>query len=116
MDGSRLLDIRLFDEQREIRLFRSNIGMDFHFKYIDDSLDYPDNKKDYYDDVYYLDIDDTYNNRDNDIVRATGGGKYELPIENKKNAGIKMRYYIQKNEVSGIAEVVDSRAVKFVEV
>lgn len=109
----KLLDIRVFNKDKEYRLFRSNLGKAFYKSKLDDSNS---DDKDYYDDIYYFDIDDD-KSRDlpEDMVQTTGGGIYNLPI-NKSNAGIRIRYYLKQDKESGIAMIANWRIVELVEV
>lgn len=103
------LEIRVFGDDSEYKFFRTDISREFLYRHIVDS----DNDNEYYDEEQFLDIDDT--RTIGDSVYATGGGQYNLPIANKKNAKIKIRYYFGKYEDTGHAYIKDWRVVNFVE-
>ena len=88
LDGKedKILEIRVFNENEEYKLFRTDIGKtDFYYRHICDEVE----TRDYFDEVQYLDID-TSIGADSGIVTSTGGGKYNLPIANAKK--ILIRY------------------------
>lgn len=107
----KLLEIRVFGEQGEMKLSRSTVGQDFRCRSIFDE----DGESDSYDEVQYLDIDDKLGKDDNGRVTATGGGTYHLPVNNIRNAGVRIRYYFGKYEETGQSRVEDWRIVEFVE-
>ena len=103
------LEIRVFGDDSEYKFFRTDISREFLYRHIVDSS----NDNEYYDEEQFLDIDDTRTSGDS--VYATGGGQYKLPIANKKNAKIRIRYYFGKYEETGHAYIKDWRVVNFVE-
>ncbi len=105
----KLLEIRVFNADAEYKLFRNDIGSGFSERVLMDN-----DAVDYYDEIQYLDIDDGVVLAD-DMVQATGGGRYHLPMERKKNARVRIRYYFDKYETTGQARVSDWRVVDFVE-
>ena len=107
--SGKLLEIRVFNEMAEYRLFRGDIGSDFYERILSD-----DDAGDTFDEVQYLDIDDSVDLLGG-MVQSTGGGKYHLPFDKKKNAGIRIRYYLDRYETTGQARIRDWRAVEFVE-
>ena len=121
-DENLVLEIRIFDEEKEYKLFRGNMGKEFKYRLMDDADD-ESNKDtgilDYYDEIQYLDIATTNKpKQDKDgltKVRATGGGEYYLPIKadikDLEYAVLKVRYYISKYTDSGKAYVSDWRCV-----
>lgn len=120
VDVSKLLDIRVVNKDREYRLFRNNIGSSFYENKIVDLHNYseknhekPDyHENEYYDDIYYLDMDEKESRElEGDMVKATGGGRYILPMDHKKNAGVRIRYYLTRNEESGVAGIKAWRIV-----
>ena len=114
INQAKLLEIRVFDKDSEYRLFRSCMGENFHLRVRSDKTE--DIIK-YFDDVYYLDIDEVASlGLENAMVQTTGGGRYYLPLQNHGDAGIRIRYYLAQNASTGVSEVVDSRVVEFVEV
>ena len=110
-DVEKLLDIRIFNEKMEYRLFRSNIGSCFHERKADDTVE------NFYDDIYYLDVDTNKTLEEKDgYVYTTGGGRYHLPDTRMQNAGIRIRYYMERDDFSSVAKVTDWRIVELVEV
>lgn len=110
----KLLEIRIFNEKKEERLFRLDLGDQFYYHVTqDDSLD---PKKDYFDQQQILDIDTTQK-LEGDWVASTGGGKYTLPKKIFENslgkAAILIRHYFGVTS-TGQAYIRDFRCVKFV--
>lgn len=115
-NADKILEIRIFNEDEEHRLFRSDIGKEKFFeRIIRDS----EEDRDCFDEVQYLDIDTvmTGNHRKKGgMVTATGGGQYKLSvINNIHDAKIRIRYYLGRYEETGQARVEDWRMVKFIE-
>lgn len=105
----KLIDMRIFNKDKEYRIFRGDISGNFHFRDSDDYI-----KNDYYDDEQYLDIDtkrsaDSFKN--DGIVRATGGGNYKLPFCDFNDIKICIRNYIDYDNESGQAYIKDWRLV-----
>lgn len=107
----RLLDIRIFNTGKELRMFRGDIGRDFQGRSIDDGERAP-SIEEYFDEEQYLDID---SKRSGELfakeqkVLATGGGSYPLPIAGFENAKIRIRNYLGYYEETGQAYVKDWR-------
>lgn len=105
---NRLLEARIFDEEKEWRLLRGDIGKEM---FILRSLEDAENM-DYYDEEQYLDIDEK---RSKELfekehkVRATGGGIYTLPFPDYRNVKIKIRNYIDYYKETGQAYIRDWR-------
>jgi len=103
--NKKLLDIRIFNNKKEYRVFRADAGSDFIYCYTDDSF-----TNDYYDDEQYLDIDSTKIKPDG-TVTATGGGEYKLPLKilgsNKYKGEVKLyiRNYIDYDNKFGQAYI-----------
>lgn len=107
----KLLDVRVYNSKREVRVSRSDIGREFRGRSLNDEKDVPD-KQDYFDEVQYLDIDDTASEMlfaSEGKVQATGGGRYPLPLPGFKNAKIRIRNYLGYYEETGQAYVKDWR-------
>lgn len=109
---SLLLECRIFNSSEEYRLMRTDLGRDFKKRYQNDK----ESSIDYFDEFQYLDIDESVSKDlgkidGRKIIQATGGGRYELPLEKWKNARICIRNYISYNEM-GQAYVQDWRMVK----
>ncbi len=115
------LEIRVFDEKREAKWFRTSIDKKLGFRLLDDDV----LKKDslyVWDESQYLDIDDKRTEKSiknggiqKGSVFATGGGKYPLPLETYKNAKIKIRNYLGEDPDTGELYVEDWRLISLVE-
>lgn len=107
----KLLDVRVYDSKREVRIFRSDIGRAFRGRSLNDEKETPD-EQDYFDEEQYLDIDDKASEKlfvSEGKVQTTGGGKYHLPLPGFRNAKIQIRNYLGYYEESGQAYVKDWR-------
>lgn len=111
-----LLELRIFDENREVKLFRSeiNTGSKISIRVIDDNNS---GYEDYYDENQFLDIDTTSISDSDGMwnIQATGGGNYYLPqsVGEIGDLTLKVRHYISKYPHSGKAYVMDWRCVGF---
>lgn len=110
----KVLEIRIFNQDGEMKLSRSDISRDFAFRTIFD-VGVDTDPKDKYDELQYLDIDEKNGKSSDGKVTTTGGGRYNLPIGNLSDAMIRIRYYLGKYEDTGHARVEDWRIVEFVE-
>ena len=115
------LEIRVFDEKREAKWFRTCIDKKLGFRLLDDDVLKKDSLQ-VWDESQYLDIDVKRTKESiekgkiqNGTVFATGGGKYPLPLETYKNAKIKIRNYLGKDPDTGELYVEDWRLVGLVE-
>ena len=90
--ADKLLDLRIFNPEKEVRLFRSYVGSDFYIR-----IAGPDcTGTDYYDEKQFLDIDWQVSEQSfqkSNLVFATGGGAYKLPLKNPLNAVLKVLNY-----------------------
>lgn len=114
----KVLEIRVFDENRELKLVRSDIAKPFVVRCIDDApfgppKSYDRNYSDFYDEWQILDIDEIKGRDAKGRVTATGGGKYFLPLGVLSNACVRIRYYLGKYEETGQARVEDWRVAEF---
>ena len=108
----KILEIRIFNEEEERKLFRGDIGRSFHERRISDS----DLKEEYYDESQLLDIDKKRSEESfskTGRVRTIGGGSYYLPLPTMEEARVLVRYYLSRYEDSGQARISDWRLVKF---
>lgn len=107
LDGKedRILEVRVFNTKKEIKLFRTDVSREFVMR---DSSDIAE--CDTYTEEQYLDIDETKGSR-NGIVTTTGGGKYRLPFSNLKDAYIVIENYLSCYSKSGQARIFDWRMV-----
>ena len=110
---NKLLELRVFDNKKEWKLFRSDLRKDFYSRYEDDT-----GKKegvDYFDEVQLLDIDITKSSKGKKMMCTTAGGKYNLPkdISDLDRAAIIVRHYFGVDNESGQAFIRDYRLVDF---
>ena len=111
---NKLLELRVFDKNKEWKLFRSDIGKDFSYRCQKED----DNKEedmDYFDEVQLLDIDTIRSSKAPGLMYTTAGGSYNLPkdIEYLDRAAIRVRHYFGVNNESGQAFIRDYRLVDF---
>ena len=113
--------VRIFNEQEERKLFRTNISSAFMERTIrdrditDPNFDAANFEQMHFDETQYLDIDLTKGQDPKSMeVTSTGGGRYVLP-GNPKNAKITIRYYLDQYSDSGQVKIRDWRIVEFVE-
>lgn len=114
LQKNKILEIRVFNKEREVKLFRGDIGRDFRMRILDES----DKSVEYYDEEQFLDIDTKRSEKifkDTNEVYATGGGRYYLPLKSMDDAKIVIRYHFGKYEDSGQARIKDWRAVELKE-
>ena len=111
---NKLLELRVFDKNKEWKLFRSDIGKDFSYR-----CQKEDNNKeegvDYFDEVQLLDIDITKSSKGKKMMCTAAGGKYNLPkdISDLDRAAIIVRHYFGVDNESGQAFIRDYRLVDF---
>lgn len=111
-DVSHLLELRLFDSERELRAVRSVIGKPFIWRIIDDGkfraeLNGETFEERTFTEQHYLDIDST--GTDGRRYFSIGGGEYTLPIENAEK--LEIRNYGVYDE-NGIFGLVDFRIIR----
>lgn len=109
----KFLDVRIYSQEREVRIFRSDIGRMFQGRSLNDQKEEAE-FQDYFDEEQFLDIDDTRSEELFDRegkVQATGGGKYRLPLPDFRNAKLLIRNYLGYYEESGQAYVKDWRLI-----
>lgn len=104
------LEVRMFNEQGEIKWFRSSIDKELQRREIKD-----DEQMEYWDEYQYLDIDDkkTGMEAEEKIAYATGGGRYPLPIKNYNNAQVIVRNYLSYEQETNQVYISDWRLVGF---
>lgn len=111
---NKLLELRVFDKNKEWKLFRSDIGKDFIYR-----CQKEDNTKeegaDYFDEVQLLDIDTSSSKKAPGVMHTTAGGSYNLPkeIADLDRAAIRVRHYFGVDSESGQAFIRDYRLVDF---
>ena len=101
-DVAHALEIRLFNEQAELKAVRANIGRDFVWRYITDEGVTADC---IYDEVQYLDAA----KNDKTEYTAIGGGCYEMPDTDFEQ--VLIRHYGEYND-NGLFSLRDFRIVK----
>ena len=111
---NKLLELRVFDKDKEWKLFRSDIGKDFSYRFQGEE----DNKGegvDYFDEVQLLDIDTSKECKKSELMKTTAGGEYNLPkdISDLDRAAISVRHYFGVDNESGQAFIRDYRLVDF---
>lgn len=119
IEEKKLLEIRLFNREKEVKYFRSDISKDFVLRIIDDTVNGLQNGRDYsdyMDEEQYLDIDTKQSAKtfsESHEVLTTGGGRYYLPTDRIENVKVKVRTYFDRYEKTGQARVFDWRIVGF---
>lgn len=109
------LEIRIFNEDREAKWFRTGIRKHFAFREIQDDEKAEKDNLLWWDESQYLDIDEkeTKKSGRKGEVCATGGGIYRLPLEVYTNAKIRIRNYLEEDRDTGELYVKDWRMVGF---
>jgi hypothetical protein len=117
LDCAKLLDLRVFNEDYEIRAVRGTLGKDFQIR---DSRGYSKLLDDaHWDEArfedHYLDISGQPKSgespQDGFIYAATGGGVYRLPQDNLEKIRIETLY--QEDTETGTYQPFDFRIVGF---
>lgn len=111
---NKLLELRVFDKNKEWKLFRSDIGKDFSYRFQGED----DNKGEgvyYFDEIQLLDIDTSRSSKATGVMHTTAGGSYNLPkdIPDLDRAAIRIRHYFGVDNESGQAFIRDYRLVDF---
>ncbi len=105
----KILEIRIFNVQKEEKLYRTDISKDFIYREI------CDDGRDYFDEFQFFDIDTKRSSQmHGNMVTTTGGGVFYLPLPEKENAGLKVRYYLDRYEKTGHVKIADWRLVDFI--
>ena len=133
IDGEKLLELRIFNQEMEYKLVRGDISRKFFLRIIDERPGRPNcEQRDFFEEWQYLDIDTSKGRRRGDgktaakggdhseeegTVTTTGGGSFYFPFEKDvqpgHNARVCIRYYLGKYEETGQARVEDWRVVGF---
>ena len=98
----KLLDIRVFNKDKEYRLFRGSLDKKFSYRCL------VDNEEDVIVREQFIDIDTKRSNKNE--IYSTGGGKYYLPLDNLKDAKLVLKEYVDYDEF-GNAYIKDFRLV-----
>ena len=128
-----LLELRVFNEQAELRLFRSSVGSGFRFRLADDAaltthVAALNTSDDFLKDpAHYirkarqvLDINQKWpayvrGERDANGCRllcTTGGGHYALPLEGNEDLAVTVEY-LAYDPVTGVCQAADARLAGF---
>lgn len=105
-DIGHLLEARIFNLNSELKIMRPTIADAFSFRYIEDS---ELAEEDHIDEKHYLDINARLSSETS--YTSTGGGNYQLPVENAEK--ILIRNYISYDE-HNIAQITDFRVVCYI--
>lgn len=108
-----LLSLRVFDENKEVRLSRSDIGQEFALRIQDDRTS-GNGRGSYFDQWQLLDVDDRRSHGTTFVT--TGGGRYEFPLTELRRPAVLIRHYTQSRtgaDESGLTYVSDWRCVTF---
>ena len=106
INQDKLLELRIFDDNMELKLFRGSVGKELKYRYLSDA-----DCQDYFDDEQYLDVDEK-RSKDCDNVRSTGGGTYAVPLASFCDAKLKLRNYVRYDE-NGQCYIWDWRMLEF---
>lgn len=113
-----LLSIRVFNNNKEVLLSRSDIGQEFDMRII---VDEENDKDNCFDEWQLLDVDRTWfdSHKNEGTYRTTGGGVYAFPLpapKDNEHPAVLIRHYLTRktgaNE-SGLTYVSDYRCVRF---
>lgn len=116
---NKLLEIRVFNETKEVKAFRSDISKEFSIRLVDDAVAGLQNGRDYsdyMDESQYLDIDTKRSAKcfpESHEVVTTGGGRYYLPADSMNDTKVIVRTYFDRYAETGQARVFDWRIVGF---
>ena len=109
----RLLDIRVFDNNGEIRIYRDYIGNSFNeIVELKDKDMEEEGVCSAYDDMQFLDVDLKRSNQKSGFILATGGGTYRFPHKVTENTKIRIRNYVMYDD-NGQAYIAAWRLVGF---
>lgn len=105
------VEIRMFNEEEEVKWFR---GADRKLQCrARNDRENPLDPLFFWDEWQYLDIDERRSKPEKGIAYATGGGSYELPLNDYKDARIKIRNYLEYEEDTMQLYISDWRVVGF---
>lgn len=108
----KLLDMRVFNDNTELHIYRGSIGDKLKCRLACDDNLAPEY---YFDEQQLLDIDAnaTANSKSGMIV-STRGGEYRLPISSDNEDAVVLRNYISYDDETGRAQITDFRILRFV--
>ena len=105
------IEVRIFNENEEVKWFR-DADRKLRCREIDDRKRNMDIFT-FWDEWQYLDIDERRSKPEKGIAYATGGGKYELPLNDYTDIRIKIRNYLEYEEDTMQLYISDWRVVGF---
>ena len=111
----KILDIRIFCESEERKLFRADISREFTERSLSDENE----NGEYFDECQLVDIDETktYETDNGYEVTTTGGGNFFLPVADRKgDVYLRFRYYSGMYDMTGQSKVEKWRLVGFEEI
>lgn len=115
-DLPHLLEIRIFNEKKELKIIRSQIGETFIWRLAqEEHLSEHIREEISFVESQFLDIDDQKEKEFDGIntyFYATGGGRYPLPVDSSDIRKVKLINYIRYSE-NGNMQICDFRLVKF---
>lgn len=107
-DMTKLLELRIFNEEYEYRAFRDNLGEPVFLERIAaDEKGY----ENYFDELHYLDIATTYAHDDRITITTTGGGSYSV-FGSPDICKVMVRTYLKKG-ANNIEYVHDWRVIGY---
>lgn len=112
-----LLEVRVFNCESEIKLFRCDLVNEFILRIVDSDIENSDDLySEFIDERQYFDIDTARSKvsfETDKSVYTTGGGMYNLPYDTMEDVMLQVRYYLKKTP-SGKAQCFDWRLVDIV--
>ena len=105
----KILEIHIFNNKVEERLIRTDLSKDFIY------CEVIDTDRDFFDEYHYIDVDSKrLHLSNNGMTFTTGGGEFNLPLAEKENSKIIIRYYLDRYDGTGHVKLSDWRMVDFV--
>lgn len=115
---NKVLELRFFNKDMEIKLFRTSIANDlFYLRIREDKKDENKSGK-FMDEIQFLDIDTKKSVDEQGMVYAIGGGRYFMPEEFRSRIdglAVQVRSYFGRYEDSGQVRIIDWRLVDIVD-
>ena len=105
------MEIRMFNEEEEVKWFRG-ADQKLQCRERKDQEDQMDPLF-FWDEWQYLDINEQKSKPEKGIAYATGGGRYELPLKDYRDAQIKIRNYLEYEEDTMQLYISDWRIIGF---
>ena len=105
------MEIRMLNEEEEVKWFRG-ADQKLQCRERKDQEDQMDPLF-FWDEWQYLDINEQKSKPEKGIAYATGGGRYELPLKDYRDAKIKIRNYLEYEEDTMQLYISDWRIIGF---